>query len=702
MVRATVKASRAKARGHPRDARPPRSSPPTIDPVARVLVDVPLAHLDRPFDYLVPATMAEAAVPGAPGQGALRRPGRRRLRGRAGAPTTDHAGPAGPAAARGQRRAGAAPAVAALTGDARRPLRRHPLRRAPAGGPAPARHHREAAVAAPAPTPAVDPTPAAAAWAEHEHGRRVPAPPGRGRQPRARCGRRRPGHRLADAARPRRGRDVRRRARRAGLRARPARTSPGSTAALTAVLGEGHHVALTADVGPAAPLPRVPRRLPRGAADRRRHPRRRASRPVHDLGLVVVWDDGDDLHAEPRAPYPHTRETLLLRAEREGAGVLVGGFARTVEAEYLLRTGWARELVAARATCCGGGCRSPSPAPPTASSSATRSPAPPGSRARSTRRSAAALQQRPGAGADPPHRLRRRAWPASAAAPRPGARPAPARSRCTGPTTPPACRWCGTDADGLGVPDVRPPRPARAGARRRPHRRGAGPHLPRTPGPHLQRRPGARRRSTAQPAIVVATPGAEPVAEGGYAAVVLLDTWLLLARTDLRTDEEALRRWSNAAGLVRHPLRARRRAAAAGPAVPRPAGVRGRADLLGRLGRGRPGARRATEVWTTWLPACETPQIARRGDRRALLDMRELAAATPEELRAGCRRSSTGTRRGSTARRRGPRSCPSTCATRAWTRSSEARKAQQPARGRARAPARATPDALRCFRFMNG
>jgi primosomal protein N' (replication factor Y) len=54
-----------------------------------------------------------------------------------------------------------------------------------------------------------------------------------------------------------------------------------------------------------------------------------------------------------------------------------------------------------------------------------------------------------------------------------------------------------------------------------------------------------------RPAIVVATPGAEPVAEGGYAAVVLLDTWLALARPDLRTAEEAVRRWANAVGLVR-------------------------------------------------------------------------------------------------------------------------------------------------------
>jgi primosomal protein N' (replication factor Y) len=55
----------------------------------------------------------------------------------------------------------------------------------------------------------------------------------------------------------------------------------------------------------------------------------------------------------------------------------------------------------------------------------------------------------------------------------------------------------------------------------------------------------------AVPSVVVATPGAEPVVEGGYACVVLLDTWLMLARTDLRTAEEALRRWFAAAALAR-------------------------------------------------------------------------------------------------------------------------------------------------------
>ena len=53
------------------------------------------------------------------------------------------------------------------------------------------------------------------------------------------------------------------------------------------------------------------------------------------------------------------------------------------------------------------------------------------------------------------------------------------------------------------------------------------------------------------PALVVSTPGAEPVAEGGYGAVLLLDGWAALGRADLRAGEEALRRWFAAAALAR-------------------------------------------------------------------------------------------------------------------------------------------------------
>jgi hypothetical protein len=47
------------------------------------------------------------------------------------------------------------------------------------------------------------------------------------------------------------------------------------------------------------------------------------------------------------------------------------------------------------------------------------------------------------------------------------------------------------------------------------------------------------------------------------------------------------------------------------------------------------GARRATAVWTTWLPVSETPQTAAEEITEALLDMTALETAAPAELHAG-------------------------------------------------------------------
>jgi primosomal protein N' (replication factor Y) len=114
---------------------------------------------------------------------------------------------------------------------------------------------------------------------------------------------------------------------------------------------------------------------------------------------------------------------------------------------------------------------------------------------------------------------------------------------------PPACRWCGRVEEawtcaacghrGLRAPVV--------GERRTAEELGRA--FPSTP---IVASGGDRvvEAVPAKPAIVVATPGAEPVAAGGYAAVILLDTWLALTRPDLRTEEEALRRWLGAAGLA--------------------------------------------------------------------------------------------------------------------------------------------------------
>ena len=50
--------------------------------------------------------------------------------------------------------------------------------------------------------------------------------------------------------------------------------------------------------------------------------------------------------------------------------------------------------------------------------------------------------------------------------------------------------------------------------------------------------------------MVIATPGAEPISPGGYAAVVL-DASAILGRPELWAPEEAMRRWFNVLSLVR-------------------------------------------------------------------------------------------------------------------------------------------------------
>ncbi|HEX9624805.1 MAG TPA: primosome assembly protein PriA, partial [Streptosporangiaceae bacterium] len=117
--------------------------------------------------------------------------------------------------------------------------------------------------------------------------------------------------------------------------------------ALAATLGEKAFVSLAAQLGPAERYRRWLSVL-RGQVNVVVGTRSAMFAPVAELGLVVIWDDGDDLHAEPRAPYPHARDVLLIRAHRQSAAVLIGGFARTAEAAQLVATGWAAPLAAER------------------------------------------------------------------------------------------------------------------------------------------------------------------------------------------------------------------------------------------------------------------------------------------------------------------------------------------------------------------
>jgi primosomal protein N' (replication factor Y) len=113
-----------------------------------------------------------------------------------------------------------------------------------------------------------------------------------------------------------------------------------------------------------------------------------------------------------------------------------------------------------------------------------------------------------------------------------------------------ACRWCARPAAGWTCPACggRRLRAAVTGVRRTAEELGrALPGVPvRTSG-----KDAVLATVAAEAALVLSTPGAEPVAEGGYGAVLLLDSWALLTRADLRATEEAARRWFNAAALAR-------------------------------------------------------------------------------------------------------------------------------------------------------
>ena len=535
-------------------------------PVARVAVDVSLAHLDRPFDYLVPERLSAVAVPGC--RVRVRFAGQ--LAGGyllARAAASDHPGrlaylervvspepvlrPEIAALARevADRYAGtladvlrlAIPprhAAAESAPDGRRPDGGRPAGGNPdsgrtAGG-SPARGTGGARPPAPAPGP----------WARYPAGPAFLAALADGRAPRA-VWTALPGPdwpaeiAQAAAATAASGRGT--------LIVVPdARDLDRADQALATGLGPGGHACLAAGLGPAERYRRW-LAVSRGQVRVVAGTRAAMFAPVHDLGLVVIWDDGDDLHAEPRAPYPHAREVLALRAHRAGAAALIGGFARTAEATSLVSSGWAAALAAARPQV---RASAPKVSAAGADTELTRD-----SEARSARIPGLALRTaRAGLARGPVLvQVPRRGYVTAVACE--NCRASARCAVCGGPlalatgTGPAACRWCGRSDPGWRCPACGDPR-VRAvvtGSRRTAEELGRA-----FPGTPVVVSGGASVVTSvaAAPALVVATPGAEPRADGGYAAAVLLDGWVLLGRPSLRAAEEALRRWLNAAALV--------------------------------------------------------------------------------------------------------------------------------------------------------
>ncbi|MEV4152024.1 primosomal protein N' [Nocardia salmonicida] len=276
--------------------------------------------------------------------------------------------------------------------------------------------------------------------------------------------------------------------------------------------------------------------------------------PARDLGLIAIWDDGDDTYAEPRSPYPHAREVAMLRAHETGAAFVAAGFARTAEIQAVVESGWARDLLAERQVL-----REVTP----------RISAPGDSDFALERDALARSVRMPGVAFAAARSAIKENVAVLVQVPRRGYVPSlacakcrtPARCRhCNGPlalpqsangeAASPHCKWCGITEAAFRCQacGARALRATVIGAARTAEELGRA-----FAGVPIRTSGGGEVLDTVEPGaqVVVATVGAEPLVPGGYGVALLLDGWALLGRADLRASEDTLRRWMGAAALVR-------------------------------------------------------------------------------------------------------------------------------------------------------
>jgi len=263
--------------------------------------------------------------------------------------------------------------------------------------------------------------------------------------------------------------------------------------------------------------------------------------PARTLGLIAVWDDGDPLHSEPLSPYVHTRDAALLRQEQQSCALMFVGHSRSTEVERLVELGWLTSV-------------SPNPAvhpkviPTVQQTDTDRLAAQARIPSSAWREAKAALEH----------------GPVLVQVARPGYAPRMACAdcgqsarcmKCEGPLgqrsarSTPACGWCGALAVDWKCENCEGTRMRFVGATAGRTAEDLGRAFP---GVKILIADGERTILTvgAEPALVIATRGAEPVAAGGYRAILLLDGERMVARESLRVGEDCLRWWSNAVALA--------------------------------------------------------------------------------------------------------------------------------------------------------
>lgn len=66
--------------------------------------------------------------------------------------------------------------------------------------------------------------------------------------------------------------------------------------------------------------------------------------PVAKLSAIILWDDGNDNFAEPHSPYWDAREVAALRSHESGCSLLVGSPSRSLVTQSWCDSGWSQEV----------------------------------------------------------------------------------------------------------------------------------------------------------------------------------------------------------------------------------------------------------------------------------------------------------------------------------------------------------------------
>ena len=251
--------------------------------------------------------------------------------------------------------------------------------------------------------------------------------------------------------------------------------------------------------------------------------------PLQNLGRILVWDDEDQSHQDQASPYVSSREVALIRQTIDSCSLTFLAHARSLALQRLVKIGYLKELAAAWEK------------PKVAfSEKDVRVDTLAFSVLKNGLKHGPVLVQVSNLG------VAKSAYCAGCSS-RAGC------EHCGGPLWidqggKSRCRWCNGFNLGFKCPDCSQTKlkMGRAGSTRTAAELGRA-----FPGVVVVEATGENVITSVDelPKIVIATPGAEPVAAPGYYGVVILDCDVALAKDSLKAREDASRVWANAIAL---------------------------------------------------------------------------------------------------------------------------------------------------------